>query len=272
MKLSIITINRNNKDGLRKTIESVVNQTFSDYEYIVIDGASNDGSVDVIKQYEGKITYWVSEPDKGIYNAMNKGILQAKGEYCLFLNSGDWLVDENILREVFIISSISEDIVYGRVSRFFGENNVIILDYPEVITLLFFFIRTLPHQASFIKRSLFNSCLYSEDYEIVSDFDFFIKSIMINKCTYKRIDHIVADLEPCGISSQIDVKHLKERDAVLQKLIDKTILEDYRLLCQYVSSPLSSAVLQLKKTTGFEKLVAKVVQVFICMYSFFRKI
>jgi len=84
MKLSIITVNLNNAAGLQKTIESVITQTFTDYEYIIIDGGSTDGSVDVIKQHADKITYWVSEPDKGIYNAMNKGILQAKGEYCLF--------------------------------------------------------------------------------------------------------------------------------------------------------------------------------------------
>jgi glycosyltransferase involved in cell wall biosynthesis len=89
MKLSVITINYNNAIGLRKTIESVVNQTFRDYEYIIIDGGSTDGSVDVIKEYADKIDYWVSEPDKGIYNAMNKGVAAAHGEYTNFLNSGD---------------------------------------------------------------------------------------------------------------------------------------------------------------------------------------
>lgn len=88
MKYSIITINYNNADGLRRTIESVVNQTYKDIEYIIIDGGSTDGSVDVIKEYGSQIDYWVSEPDKGIYNAMNKGILQAHGEYLNFMNSG----------------------------------------------------------------------------------------------------------------------------------------------------------------------------------------
>ena len=78
MKYSIITVNYNNKEGLRKTIESVINQTFQDFEYIVIDGGSTDGSLEVINHYAEKITYWVSEPDKGVYNAMNKGIKVAK--------------------------------------------------------------------------------------------------------------------------------------------------------------------------------------------------
>ena len=119
-KLSIITINRNNAAGLRKTIESVVSQTYTDFEYIIIDGASTDGSVEVIKEYAeatlpcgeglGERLYWVSEPDKGIYNAMNKGILKAQGEYLLFLNSGDWLVDKDVIKS-FIDLNIINDIV-----------------------------------------------------------------------------------------------------------------------------------------------------------------
>lgn len=96
MKLSIITINYNNREGLRKTIESVVAQTTREFEYIVIDGGSTDGSVDVIKEFSDYIDYWVSEPDKGIYNAMNKGVKVAHGDYCQFLNSGDWLYDSNV--------------------------------------------------------------------------------------------------------------------------------------------------------------------------------
>ena len=84
MKYSIITINYNNCDGLRKTIESVISQSYKDYEFIIIDGGSTDGSRDVIEQHSRSIDYWVSEPDKGVYNAMNKGIRQAKGDYLNF--------------------------------------------------------------------------------------------------------------------------------------------------------------------------------------------
>ena len=100
-QLSIITINYNNLAGLQKTFESVFNQTFQDFEYIVIDGGSTDGSKELIEQYHDKIDYWVSEPDSGIYNAMNKGIVRANGEYLQFLNSGDSLLGENILKNVF---------------------------------------------------------------------------------------------------------------------------------------------------------------------------
>ena len=97
MKLSIITINLNNCKGLEKTIKSVISQRFTDYEFIVIDGGSDDESLECIKAHRNYIHYWVSEPDKGIYNAMNKGIAQAEGDYCLFLNSGDWLVENEQL-------------------------------------------------------------------------------------------------------------------------------------------------------------------------------
>ena len=101
MKLSIITINLNNDTGLNKTIESVINQTLKNFEFIIIDGGSTDRSVELIKEYAGQINYYVSEPDKGIYNAMNKGIRQAQGEYCFFLNSGDYFVNESVLEKVF---------------------------------------------------------------------------------------------------------------------------------------------------------------------------
>lgn len=112
MKLSIITINRNNCAGLSRTMDSVIRQTCKDFEWILIDGASTDGSVDLIRQNKQHITYWVSEPDKGIYNAMNKGLQQAHGEYCLFLNSGDWLAQNSTIAEVLPI--LSGDIFVAR--------------------------------------------------------------------------------------------------------------------------------------------------------------
>ena len=110
MKLSIITINFNDREGLDKTIQSVINQAYKEFEYIVIDGASTDGSVDVIKKYADKLTHWVSEPDSGIYNAMNKGTQMASGEYCLYLNSGDFLAEDDVLERLFE-NDFNEDIV-----------------------------------------------------------------------------------------------------------------------------------------------------------------
>ena len=116
MKLSIITVNLNNMEGLQKTCDSIISQTFKNFEWIVIDGGSADGSKELIEEYGSNISYWVSEPDKGIYNAMNKGIKVAKGEYLYFLNSGDYLFDSNALSDVFL-DNPKEDIVYGFVAR-----------------------------------------------------------------------------------------------------------------------------------------------------------
>src|SRR5690242_21925905 len=99
LKLSIITVNFNNAAGLQRTMDSAFHQTFTDYEYVIIDGGSTDGSKDLIKNHANKLVYWVSEKDNGVYQAMNKGIVRAKGDYLLFLNSGDYLLHERILDE-----------------------------------------------------------------------------------------------------------------------------------------------------------------------------
>src|SRR5688572_13647639 len=98
--VSIITIVYNNRDHIEGTIKSVLFQTFTDYEYIIIDGASNDGTVDIIKQYEDKLGYWISEKDKGIYDAMNKGLRAAKGKYVWFMNSGDKIAEADTLEKI----------------------------------------------------------------------------------------------------------------------------------------------------------------------------
>lgn len=125
MKLSIITINYNNRDGLQHTIESVINQTSHEFEYIIIDGGSTDGSVDIIKQYTNQIDYWVSEPDRGIYHAMNKGIDIAKGEYCIFMNSGDLFHNTSSIKDS-INHLDGTDIVNGNTFFPHGE-----LSYPH---------------------------------------------------------------------------------------------------------------------------------------------
>ena len=152
MRYSIITINYNNKDGLFRTIESVIAQSFNDYEYIVIDGGSTDGSLEVIKEHIPQITYWISEPDNGIYNAMNKGVNVANGDYCLFLNSGDCLYDNDVLQRFNLYNS-DKDIIIGRV--FSLQTNSPLFSPPDrEISLYHLFSSTVPHQGAFIRTSL----------------------------------------------------------------------------------------------------------------------
>lgn len=224
MKLSVITINYNNCDGLRKTIESVVNQTCNAFEYIIIDGCSTDGSVDVIKEYADKIDYWVSEVDNGCYHAMNKGIKVATGEYVIFMNSGDYFYSNEIIAD-FVASNPTEDVLCGDMFLSLGCVNVV----PEKLTFRYFFEGSLPHQACFIKTSVQKKHPYNENLKIVSDWEFFLKTLILNNGSYRKINKIISFFDFNGISSSNQELHLKERKLIIQNLFPSRILEDYRL-------------------------------------------
>ena len=198
MKLSIITVNLNNRDGIQKTIDSVVSQTFKDFEWIVIDGGSTDGSKELIEKYADHFAYWVSEPDKGIYNAMNKGIKVAKGDYLQFLNSGDWFYNSNVLELVFK-EQHTEDILYGD-AEFLCESEKMIIRYPDTLNNTFMLGDTLCHQATFIKCRLQRNNLYNEKYTICADYDFFLREIIIKEISYRHLDLIVCSYDTTGIS------------------------------------------------------------------------
>ena len=158
MKYSIVTINYNNAEGLRRTIQSVVSQTYADYEYLIIDGGSTDGSVDIIKEYENKISYWVSEKDGGIYNAMNKGVKASNGEYLIFMNSGDVFYRDKVLEDIQSTNK-TDDIIVGKVFTDKGEE---FLYQPNQPTMYFFYSSTIPHQGAFIKKWLLHKYPYDE--------------------------------------------------------------------------------------------------------------
>jgi glycosyltransferase involved in cell wall biosynthesis len=199
MKLSIITINLNNREGLKKTMASVFSQTFTEFEYIVIDGGSHDGSADVIREHESALTGWVSEPDGGIYQAMNKGIKRAASDYLLFLNSGDFLLNQNTLANV-VHHLHTADIVYGdlrMVSKGSYRDHV----YPDKLSFTYFTGRSLGHPAAFIRRTLFERVgLYDERMQICADWAFFIRAIGLFKATYQHIPVTVSVFNTDGIS------------------------------------------------------------------------
>lgn len=224
MKLSIITVNLNNRDGLKKTIDSVVSQIFRDFEWIVIDGDSTDGSKELIEQYADYFAYWVSEPDKGIYNAMNKGIKVAKGEYLQFLNSGDWLCDASVLERCFS-HSFSADIVYGDLF-FCNSETQHRYNYPDNLTLHFLYNLSLGHCASFIKRDLITRNPYNEELKIVSDWEFFLKQAL-NNSTFEHINEAIACFDTNGISSDNNQLVFAERKKVIQALIPPMLRKDY---------------------------------------------
>ena len=269
MKLSIITVNLNNGEGLQKTIESVVNQTFQDYEYIVIDGASTDKSVDVIKQYADKITYWVSEPDKGIYNAMNKGILHAKGEYCLFLNSGDALLPE-ILCEVFK-DTFSEDVVFGEIACVNETATVEITNTRLPLTMFQFYRNSIPHPASFIKRSLLGEDMYDENYQIISDWDFFVKKIIIEDCSYRYLAYPISVFQKGGVSETNRSVHHKEAVDGRKKYLPPRMIADYEKLVLYDNLKMEFLVEHYSSRTGIKRLIPYLLVKSIIAYHLFCK-
>jgi len=222
MKLSIITVNKNNASGLEVTGFSVIFQTFNDFEWIVIDGGSEDNSIEVIKKYSHSIKYWVSEADDGIYNAMNKGILHATGDYCLFLNSGDWLFGPDSLKNAFNIIQNSKpaDIYYGNclTNDFFLTSEYLLWKMPDPLTADDLYAQTaLSHQNSFIKRSLFHDHeFYNEDYPTVSDALFFAKEFLKHESKFIHINTVISVYSLDGISSTY--KYAKEE---LHDLIKK---------------------------------------------------
>ncbi len=224
MTLSIITINYNNRDGLRKTIESVIAQSCKDFEFIIIDGASTDGGVDVLKEYDRHIDYWSSTPDNGVYNAMNKGVKIARGRYCIFMNSGDTFHDEDVIKNA--IGQLQEDgadVVTGGTWLSIGR----LVPAPESVSMTFLYAATLCHQSSFIRRKLLLEFPYDESLRYVADWKFWVQTLIYNNCTYSHVKATVSDYDWNGMSTVYYKDVEKEKQRVLQSFLPAKILQDY---------------------------------------------
>ena len=233
MTLSIISINRNNAGGLRKTIESVLAQTYRDIEYIIIDGASTDNSVDVIRasalQAEGLAMKWISEKDNGIYNAMDKGIKMATGEYIQILNSGDILAAPNVTERMLAAMPDGVDILYGNMVKYDYTSNKIIGKSGEVeYSLRQYYSGTLNHDCCYIRRDLFETYgLYDENLRIVSDWKWFLQAIGLGHLKPVYVDIDVTIFDASGISeTNMDLRN-KERRQVLEEVLPPAVLADY---------------------------------------------
>lgn len=237
MKLSIITITFNNLEGLRRTVTSVSGQTWSDFELLVVDGGSVDGTAEWLCEQEKIMPSlkWVSEPDNGVYDAQNKGISLARGEYCFFLNAGDCFASKDVLERMFA-NQPTADIVYG---------NEIVIDSDgkrvgyckgvENPTMVNLYLSCMKHQASFIRRSLFERYgNYDSTLRIVADWEWFLRVIGFNNevsLQYKDVD--VSLFENTGISYHSPDLCANERQQVLDRYFSKRLQEDMNLLAQY---------------------------------------
>ena len=231
MRLSFVTINFNNLEGLKKTIDSVLQQSFSDYEWIVIDGGSTDGSRELIESNQSHFAYWCSEPDNGIYNAINKGLAHANGDYVQFLNSGDWLYDNTTLEKVFAQIDNIYDIYYGDMVQVNGDgnqkHNLNPIVYPDELGFFFFPYNNICHQATFYRRTLFNNNPYDESFSIVSDWAMNL-NLLFKGCTFKHLNQYIVYYDNRGRSSATDQKHHEERMYAFAKYVPQQLQIDVK--------------------------------------------
>lgn len=260
MKLSIITINYNNAEGLRKTLASVAAQTCRNIEHIIVDGGSTDDSVDVIKEYVRNVermnelkserihVVWSSEPDKGIYNAMNKGIEIAIGKrvvnsfnrselvedknkelsnYFYFLNSGDALASDSVL-ERMTATLDGSDFIVGRVNSWLNGVSIGLspLHTEKDYTMYNMFLNGINHQSVLIRRELQEQQSYDTKLKICGDWKFFVQSIVVNNATIKNVDIVFADFDRSGVSSNGKAL-IQERLVILKDVLPPRIAEDY---------------------------------------------
>lgn len=252
-KLSIITINYNNLEGLKRTAESIVNQTFQEFEFVVVDGGSTDGSKGFIESQTDKIDYWVSESDQGIYNAMNKGIKAATGEYLLFMNSGDVLIDDvnilNICSEKLIEDIVAFDCYLEKNSTIIGKRT-----HVEKPTLFYVYKNGFKHQSTFIKRDLFEKIgLYNENYKIAGDYEFWIRCFLESSTTSKGYPIPIAIFQLNGISQNGGWG--EEHQLIEQELLPHlmTDFKQYQQLLPYQNSRILKSVIKLQK--WFKKII-----------------
>ena len=264
---SIITINYNNKAGLQETIKSVLEQTDNDYEFIVIDGNSDDGSKEAILNHTDNIDYWVSEPDSGIYNAMNKGIRKANGEYLVFLNSGDTFYNSDVLKDVK--PTLGCDVIVGKIYKTKTRSYGFLPTSSP--TMMLFYEGSLDHQACFIKRELFQDTLYDESLRISADWKFFIQKIVFENRSISKSPVVISSYEGGGISEnpKYSALHKAEREKVLKEMLPPRILADYQ---RYVrkESPMLDLIPQFNRTHRLNAFILWVVRTILKTYHFFK--
>lgn len=213
MKVSVITVSFNAEKTIESSIKSVLTQAYPDIEYIIIDGASTDGTVGILEKYRDKIHYFLSEPDSGIFNAMNKGIKAATGDILYFLNANDYIFDENVISDVTeFFTKNRADIVFGNMS--FIEDNGIEKErriYSDV-DKLFFINECICHQGIFYTREVFDICgLYNENYRLTADYDLNLKVIMQHNLKTRYFNRVIARFTLGGQSNSQTDKNLQDK-------------------------------------------------------------
>lgn len=273
MRLSIITVNYNDVEGLQRTIDSVLCQTWKDFEWIIIDGGSTDGSKELIEKYSECFSFWCSEPDDGAYNAMNKGIQHAKGEYLSFMNSGDVFYSEITLENVFN-SCFHEDFVYGDWVRIEDESEVL-MHAPDKTTLDFFYDDNICHQAMFIKTSIMKREGFDESYTAYADWARWIK-ILLDDGSTKYLQMVICRFDARGGLSNRNLSNLNKEKERVRNVIPFTLREliiNYNKLKDTLESyEKSVAVRETYTLTSERPIYNKMIRLNILMVSLIKRV
>lgn len=217
MKFSVITVSFMAVGSIERTIRSVISQDFNDFEYIIVDGGSGDGTVEIIRKFSDSVSKWISEPDSGIYEAMNKAVRMASGEFCIFMNAGDMFYDRSVLSDIarcidgcdFLLGNQIYLDAIGRplcTSVSSGKLNVDFLLRSSVC-----------HQASFIRTSILAEKPYDESLKLVSDWKFALETVSSGRCRLKTVDRNVCFFQIGGATSLNYEKGREERNRVLSE-------------------------------------------------------
>lgn len=219
-KISIITVCYNEEKEIGKTCESVVSQTFKDYEWIVVDGKSSDGTLGILNAFEDYISILKSEGDDGVYDAMNKGIEIANGEYVLFLNGGDSFFSEDVLEKVFSNDSFKEDVLYGDCCLINSNGSKKILNFSKKIKKSYFINGNINHQSAFIRKKVFGKYgNYDKKYRILADFEKWL-NLISKGVAFRKIPVVVSNYKAFdGLSSQEKTRELvkQEKEEIIKK-------------------------------------------------------
>lgn len=228
VEFSIVTVTFNCEDLIEKTMQSVFEQTYSSYEYLIIDGASTDRTLEIIGQYTAKLSVFISEKDQGIYDAMNKGAWLARGKWILFLNSGDMLLNASLLENVAkITATTSSDIVYGDMQLYKNGNLIVKKALEPANRHRMYFC----HQSAFVRTSLLNAIPFDLRFKLSGDYCFF-KQCYLQGYRFEHISEPWAIYDVSGVSSMNRRAVLTENIRIV-KLFDKGITKYIHLLRLY---------------------------------------
>ena len=213
--ITVITVCYNAIETIEQTINSVINQNYYNLEYIIIDGGSTDGTVEIIKKYTEKISYWISEPDKGIYDAMNKGVAKASGDYVAFINADDWY-ENNILNELDIYFKKQYDLIYG-IIKLYNKNTFL---YAHGASMNNIKKEMIAHPSTFIKKDIFEELGgYNLNYKYVADYELMLR-LAIKGGKFMFVDKIIANFRLNGASS--DIKSLQEKNKLKRRFCNRS--------------------------------------------------